>query len=91
MEVANSELMNYVSQWSDLCRSGASETSRALKDCKWDDTVGEKIKTKIEETVYAHLQDALELCADEISNIDLDDFEEKLSETERHLANHSIS
>ena len=89
--MANSELMNYVARWSDLCRSGANETSRALKECKWDDTVGEKIKTKIDETVYAHLQDALELCADGISNIDLNDFEEKLSETERHLANQNIT
>lgn len=89
--MANSELMNCVARWSDLCRSGANETSRALKECKWDDAVGEKIKTKIEDTVYTCLQDALELCADGISNIDLDDFEEKLSETERHLANQNIT
>ena len=89
--MANSELMNYVARWSDFCRSGANETDRALKECKWNDTVGQKIKTQIDETVYAHLQDALELCADEISNIDLDDFEEKLSETEQHLADQSIS
>lgn len=86
----SSELKNYVSQWSDLCHSGVNETSRALKECKWNDAVGEKIKAKIDDTVYAHLQNALELCADEISNIDLDDFEEKLSETERHLENQSI-
>ena len=89
--MANSELMNYVTRWSELCRSGANETSRTLKESKWEDAVGDKIKTKIDETVYAHLQDALELCADEISNIDLDDFEEKLSETEQHLADQSIS
>ena len=89
--MANSELMNFVAQWSDLYHSGANKTSRALNECQWDDAVGEKIKTKIDDTVYAHLQDALELCADNISNIDLDDFEEKLSETERHLENQSIT
>ena len=89
--MANSELMNFVAQWSDLYHSGANKTSRALNECKWDDAVGEKIKTKIDDTVYAHLQDALELYADNISNIDLDDFEEKLTETERHLENQSIT
>ena len=83
--MANSELMNFVAQWHDLCRSSANKTSRALNECKWSDTVGEKIKSKIDETVYAHLQNALNLCADYIDNIDLGDFEETLSKTEQSL------
>ncbi len=83
--MTNSKLKEYVTRWSELCRSGVNETSFALKECKWNDIVGEKIKLRIEETVYAHLQNALEFSADELSNIDLEDFEETLLETERHL------
>ena len=87
----SSELTNYVAQWSDLCRSGANETARALKKCKWNDAVGKKIKAKIDETVYAHLKDALELYADNISQIDLSEFESVLCEAEAHLRDQSIT
>lgn len=84
--MASSELMGYISQWRTLLWSDIRETSYELAACDWNDVVGARIKEKIEETVYAYLQEGLSLYANDVLNIDMTNLEDVLSKAEWHLA-----
>lgn len=83
-------LKDCISQWTDFLYYYPNKTSRALNESEWNDDVGKGIKEGILDTVHNHLKQALDSYADKISDIDLSDFENVLTEVERHLEDKSI-
>ena len=82
----DSELSRCVQQWRWLYKDGAQETSAALQKCKWNDGVGKEIKDQVSEIVECHVRKALDSAyVDQVSDIDLTDFEKALEETEEIL------
>lgn len=84
--MANGELKRYINQWQTLLWADTREVSYELSACRWDDSVGGRIKEKIEETVEAYLREGLDLYGSDLLSIELSELEDALYRAEMHLS-----